>query len=64
MKAFAVDKIYVTQNLKFDLEKVQKIGGNRRKCWLPALSPHPTMFSKAFFCRAVKTRNHLEKGLI
>ena len=26
----------------------------RRKCWLPAFSPFPTMFSKASFFRAVK----------
>ena len=27
--------------------------GRRRKCWLPAFSPFPTMFSKCFFSRFV-----------
>ena len=29
--------------------------GKRRKCWLPACSPCPTMFSKAFIFRVVKS---------
>ena len=31
--------------------------GKMRKCWLPAFSPFPTIFSKAFFSRGVKSRN-------
>ena len=27
----------------------------RRKCWLPAFSPFPTMFSKGFYTRVVKS---------
>ena len=27
----------------------------RRKCWLPAFSPFPTMFSKVSFSRSVKS---------
>ena len=30
--------------------------GKRRKCWLPAFSPLPTMFSKAFFSKGVKVQ--------
>ena len=29
--------------------------GKRRKCWLPAFSPFPTMFSKGFFPRVIKS---------
>ena len=31
--------------------------GKRRKCWLPAFSPSPTMFSKGFFFRFFKNRD-------
>ena len=36
--------------------------GKRRKCWLPAFSPFPTMFSKAFFSRGVKSRDCVGKS--
>ena len=29
--------------------------GKRRKCWLPAFSPFPTMFSKGFFFKVVRS---------
>ena len=29
--------------------------GKRRKCWLPAFSPFPTMFSEGFFPRVIKS---------
>ena len=32
---------------QFVLDRVKKHCGKRRKCWLPAFSPVPTMFSKA-----------------
>ena len=28
---------------------------NRRKCWLPAFSPFPTMISKVFSYRVIKS---------
>ena len=37
------------------LGKSRKHCGKRRKCLLPAFSPFPTMFSKAFFSRGVKS---------
>ena len=37
--------------------KGRKHCGKRRKCWLPAFSPFPTMFSKGIFLKAVKSRN-------
>ena len=43
--------VYV--KLKFDCERVKNIVGKKRECWLPAFSPSPTMFSKAFLSRVM-----------
>ena len=49
-KKFSNDNIIVTQHLKFTSERAEKnIVVKQEKCWLPAFSPFPTMFSKAFF---------------
>ena len=32
------------------------------KCWLPAFSPFPTVFSKALFFKVVKSRDCVGKG--
>ena len=37
--------------------------GKRRKCWLPAFSSFPTVFSKAFFFRVFKSRDCVVKSL-
>ena len=37
------------RNIAISFRKVRKDSGKRRQCWLPAFSPFPTMFSKAFF---------------
>ena len=42
-KAFAVNKIYVPEKLKFYFWKGRKYYGERRKGWLPAFSPFPIM---------------------
>ena len=34
----------------------------RRKCWLPAFSPFPKMFSKASFLRVVKSQDRVVKS--
>ena len=52
-KAFADDKINVILKLRFVLGKVEKHCEKRRKCWLPAFSPFPSMFSKGFFFKVV-----------
>ena len=36
-------------------EMCRKYCEKRRKCWLPAFSPFPTMFSKSFFFRVIKS---------
>ena len=46
------------------LGKGRKHGGNRRKCWLPAFSPFPTMFSQGFFLRVIKSRDSLVKVVL
>ena len=38
----------VTVKMKFIVEGVENIVGIRRKCWLPAFSPFPIVFSKGF----------------
>ena len=55
MKAFADNKINVSQKLKFVLGRVEKCCGKRRKCWLPAFSSFPTIFSKGFSLRVVQS---------
>ena len=42
--------------------KEKKHCGKRRKFWLPAFSPFPTMFSKAFFSRYVKSQHCVVKS--
>ena len=56
LKAFADNKIKfnATEKLKFLLERVENTG-KRKKCWLPAFSPFPTMFSKEFLYSVVKS---------
>ena len=56
-KAFADQEINLTLEQKFFLGWVKKHCGKRRKCWLSAFSPFPTMFSKGFFPRVVKSRD-------
>ena len=54
LKAFADDKFNVATITLF-LSNKEKNTGKRRKCWLPAFSPFPTVFSKAFLFRVVKS---------
>ena len=44
LKAFADDKLDVTQDIKVVFQRIENIVGKRRKCWLPAFSSFPTMF--------------------
>ena len=55
LKEFSGDKINVSKKFKFLLGKVRKHCGKRRKCWLPAFSPFPTMFPKGFFLKIVNS---------
>ena len=42
-------------NIELGFGKSRKHSGKRRKCWLPAFSPFPTMFSIGSFLRAVES---------
>ena len=61
LKAFADDKTNMAEKL-ICLAKGRKHCWKRRKCCLPAFSPFPTMFSKAFFFRVVKSRDCVVKS--
>ena len=53
LEAFTDDKINATsKQILFGMDR--KRCGKRRKCWLPAFSPFPTMFSKVVY-RVVKS---------
>ena len=53
----------ICNNNWFCLIKGTQYCGKRRKCWLPAFSPFPTIFSKIFFSRVVQEQNCLSKEL-
>ena len=61
LKAFADNKINVTQVLKFEIYfgKGRKHCVKRKQCWSPAVSPFPTMFSKVFLFWVIKLLNSL-----
>ena len=44
------------------LSKNRNHCGKRRKCWLPAFSSFPTMFSKGLFLQCVISRHCVVKG--
>ena len=64
-KAFANNKINVTENSKFVLETIENIVRKRENAGVfspcPAFSPFPTMFSKGFFCSVLKSRDCVGK---
>ena len=62
-KAFADDQNRGFQQIDICFWEGTKHCGKWRKCCLPTFSPFPTMFSKACFTRAVKTRGCLGNGL-
>ena len=62
--AFADNEKNATQKLTFVKDKDGKHCGTRIKCWLAAFSPFPTMLSKGYFLRVVKSRELCGKELI
>ena len=62
-------KEFSDKSFKFDehdrkfFKLVEKKLWERRHCLLGAISPFPTVFSKDLYCRNVKTRACLGKGL-
>ena len=61
LKGFADDKMNVTQKNEIYFMKGRKHCWKSRKCWLPAFSTFPTMFSKGILYRVVKSRDCLVK---
>ena len=57
LTVFAEDKLNVAVMMISLIDRVEKHCAKRRKCWLPAFSPFPTVFSKASFFRVVKSRD-------
>ena len=55
LKAFADQKLYATCTVLSILGKEHR--WKKRKCWYPAFSPIPTMFSKGFFLIVLNSRN-------
>ena len=55
LKAFADDKVYVTEKLKFFMGRVENILGRGEKYWLPVFSIFPKKFSKVSFFSVVKS---------
>ena len=60
-KAFADDKVIVTQKLKLGLERVENIVGKGENAGYQHFLLS-TMFSKAFLSRGVKSRDCVVKG--
>ena len=55
VKALADDKLNIAEIRISESKEDRKHCEKRRKCWLPTCSPLPTMFSKGFFFRFVKS---------
>ena len=63
LKAFADEnlnlaKMAISLRKQFLVENT----GKRGKCWLPAFSSFPTVFSKAFVFRVIKSRDCVVKS--
>ena len=56
LKAPADNKINANEKSKFVSQRVENCT-KRRKCWLSAFSPFPTMFSKGLSVRVVESRH-------
>ena len=50
-------QIKCDRKIEICFRKGRKHCGKRRKCWLPAFSLFPTMFSKCFLFKVVKSRD-------
>jgi hypothetical protein len=62
LKAIADDILKEVEMIICVSDRVENIVGKRKKYWLSAFSTFPTMFSKGFFPRVVKSRDHVVKS--
>ena len=56
LKEFAGDNFKFDENGRKFSKRLENTVGKRRNCSLRAISPFPTVFSKEFYCRQVKSR--------
>ena len=61
-KAFADDKISVTQMLKFDLGRVENIVEKEGNAGYHHFHLFPTMFSESFFFKVIKSHDNVGKS--
>ena len=61
LKSFAHYKLNVTKMTISLYDRVENTG-KRRKCWLPAFSLFPTLFSKALFFKVIKSWDCVAKS--
>ena len=57
LRVFADDKIMSAKMMIFVSDRVENIVEKGNKCWFPAFSPFPTMFSKGFLIQVVQIRD-------
>ena len=62
LKQIADNKINLNKKIKTCFWKVRKHCGKRRKSYLPAFSLFPTMLSKGFLYRVIKSRDCVVKS--
>ena len=62
LKAFADNNLYIAQMMIYVFDRVENIVEKGKKCWLPAFSPFPTMFSIALFIRVSQSRDCVVKS--
>ena len=62
VEAFADDKLDVVKMVISLFDKSENTG-KRRKCWLPAFSPFPTVFLKVIFLGGHEKSRLCGKGL-
>ena len=63
LKEFADIKITVTEKLKFVLGRLENIVGKGENAGYSLFSPFPTMFSKVFFSKVIKSWDCVLKSL-
>ena len=63
IKNIADDNLNLNQNIEICFGKGRKHCGEKsRKCWLPAFSPFPTMFSKSSLYSVIKSPDCVVKA--
>ena len=64
VKVFADDKLNDATIINSVFDRIENIVGKGENAGLPAFSPFPTMFSKVFFLRVIKSRDCVLKSQV